>query len=97
MKYLIALTITLALAACVAIQIETGETHYLVIQKVQKEWCMLDGVKVNGSWRKFKTGVMPVYHLCISLKSGDPERTLNHELDHVSLDAMGMDTTVIDW
>jgi len=97
MRCLIASIITLSLAACVAHEIETGETRYLVIQKVQKEWCMLDGVNVNGSWRKFKAGVMPVYKLCISLKSDDPERTLRHELTHISLDSLGFDTTVIDW
>jgi hypothetical protein len=96
-RYLIASITFLVLAACVAQQIEVGESRYLVIQKIQKERCILDGRKVNGSWQKFKTENMPVYKLCISLKSDNVERTLNHELTHVSLDAMGMDTTVIDW
>ncbi len=91
MKYLIASIITLTLAACVATQIEVGESRYLVIQTVQKEWCMLDGVKVNGSWQKFVTELMPVYHLCISLQSDDVERTIRHELRHLGRDAIGLD------
>lgn len=91
MRYLIASIITLALAACVAQQIEVGETKYLVIQKVQNEWCMLDGVQVNGSWQRFTTDLMPVYHLCISLQSDDVEGTIRHELRHLSRDAIGLD------
>jgi hypothetical protein len=59
---------------------------------VTDDWCYLDGKAVNG-WAK----MMPRFYLiCLSLKSDMPSRTLTHEMNHIALHSLGLETHGID-
>jgi hypothetical protein len=57
---------------------------------VKKDWCYMDGVRVNGVI-DYNTVVRSISRICVSLKSDDPERTLKHELDHAWRNALNLD------
>lgn len=69
-----------------------GEYKLYTTITVQEDLCaMPDGTLVNGVTR-YNTQVRSVSTICVSLQSDDPQRTMNHELEHawrnsVSLDA----------
>jgi hypothetical protein len=103
MRYLIPAILCFVVAVLALSQISCGPTWkevtppigeyklYATIT-VQQDWCMMDGEKVNGVI-EYNTVVRSVSKICVSLKSDDPERTLQHELSHAWRNAVGLDAT----
>jgi len=73
-------------------QIATGEFKLYTTVVVTEDWCYMPDkqTKVNGV-TNYNTQVRSVSTICVSLKSNDPERTLQHELDHAWRNAVGLD------
>ena len=70
---------------------QTGEYKLYTTIQVQEDMCVIpDGTEVNG-WTKYNTYVRSVSDICVSLQSDDPERTMNHELEHAWRNAVGLD------
>jgi hypothetical protein len=67
-----------------------GSYKALVSITVQRDWCMMDGEKVNGLILYNET-TREFCVICVSLKSDDPERTMQHELSHCWRNMMGLD------
>jgi hypothetical protein len=67
-----------------------GQYKALVSITVQEDWCMIDGQAVNGLILYNET-TREFCVICVSLKSDDPERTMQHELSHCWRNMMGLD------
>lgn len=83
------------LAACAAPQIpdlmSAGQYKIYATVVVTEDWCyMPDNTRVNGVTR-YNQVVRSVSEICVSLKSDDPQRTLQHELEHAWRNAVGTD------
>jgi hypothetical protein len=93
MKTLIILT-SFALISCgptwKEVTPHVGTYKAVVSITVQEDWCIMDGEKVNGLILYNET-TREFCVICVSLKSDDPERTMQHELDHCFRIMMGMD------
>ena len=50
---------------------------------VSEDWCYMPGkkTKMNGV-KSYNTLVRSILTICVSLKSDEPERTLQHDLEH---------------
>jgi hypothetical protein len=72
--------------------IATGEFRIYATVIVTEDWCYMSDnkTKVNGTTR-YITKVRAISEICVSLKSDDPERTLQHELGHAWRNAVGLD------
>ena len=72
--------------------ITTGEFKIYATFVVTEDWCYMpdNKTKVNGA-TNYNTQVRSVSTICVSLKSDDPERTLQHELAHAWRNAVGLD------
>ena len=71
--------------------ITTGEYLLHTNVMITEDWCyMPDETKVNG-YTTYNTWVRSLSTICVSLKSDDPHRTLQHELDHAWRNAVGLD------
>ena len=72
--------------------ITTGEFKIYATVVVTEDWCYMPDkiTKVNGA-TNYNTRVRSVSTICVSLKSDDPERTLQHELAHAWRNAVGLD------
>ena len=72
--------------------IATGEFKLYATVVVTEEWCYMpdNETKVNGT-TTYNTNVRSISTICVSLKSDDPERTLQHELGHAWRNAVGLD------
>jgi len=72
--------------------IATGEFKLYTTVVVTEDWCYMPDktTKVNGV-TNYNTLVRSVSTICVSLKSDDPERTLQHELVHAWRNAVGLD------
>jgi hypothetical protein len=73
-------------------KIATGEFKLYTTVVVTEDWCYMRDktTKVNGVIN-YSNQVRSVSTICVSLKSDDPERTLQHELDHAWRNAVGLD------
>ena len=91
---LLLLILFLIFACCSAPQpnITTGEFKIYATVVVTEDWCYMpdNKTKVNGTTR-YSTKINALSEICVSLKSDDPERTLQHELGHAWRNAMGLD------
>ena len=68
-----------------------GEFKLYTTVTIQEDWCyMKDGQRVRGVI-DYNTVVRSISTICVSLKSDDPERTLDHELRHAWRNAVGLD------
>ncbi|MDG5466822.1 hypothetical protein P9J64_00645 [Deltaproteobacteria bacterium IMCC39524] len=73
-------------------KITTGEFEIYATVIVTEDWCYMSDnkTKVNGTTKYF-SNVKAFSQICVSLKSDDPERTLQHELAHAWRNAVGLD------
>lgn len=72
--------------------IATGEFKLYATVIVTDDWCYMpdNKTKANGV-TNYNTQVRSVSTICVSMKSDDPERTLQHELEHAWRNAVGLD------
>ena len=72
--------------------IATGEFKLYATVIVTEDWCYMpdNKTKANGV-TNYNTQVRSVSTICVSMKSDDPERTLQHELEHAWRNAVGLD------
>ena len=86
--FIIAL-IALSQLSCTQVNLSPGDYKVYATITVQEDWCIMpDGEKVNG-FTKYNTVVRAISEVCISQKSDDIRRTMNHEFEHVWLNATG--------
>ena len=88
---LIIALLALSQIGCTQVNLAPGDYKIYATLTVQEGWCIMpDGEKVNG-FTRYNTIVRSVSEVCISQKSDDMRRTMNHELEHVWLNATGND------